>query len=57
MDETLLASRLAFHLRCLAEDATDPVLFCLERLALVRDRVAGIREIRAELKANHVRTI
>ncbi len=56
-DANLLASRLAYHLRCLAEDAADPGLSCLERLALVRGRVARIREIRAELKATHVRTL
>lgn len=36
---TLLKSRLAYHLACLRENATDPDLSALERLALVRDRV------------------
>jgi|GEM_PF-1338058 hypothetical protein len=40
----LLASRLAYHLRCLREDATDPAMSSLERLALVRDRARRIRE-------------
>ena len=48
---TLLESRLAYHLRCLREDATDPALSALERLALVRDRAARIREIGQRLKA------
>ena len=42
-------SRLTYHLHCLAEDATEPELSSLERLALVRERVARIREIRQEL--------
>ena len=46
----LLESRLAYHFRCLREDATDPEMSTLERLALVRDRAARIREIRRELK-------
>ncbi|MGD0265791.1 MAG: hypothetical protein ABSD47_12685 [Candidatus Methylomirabilota bacterium] len=46
----LLESRLTYHLRCLREDATDPELTALERLALVRDRAARIREIRWELE-------
>jgi hypothetical protein len=46
----LLASRLAYHLRCLHEDTTDPEMSPLERLALVRDRAGRIREIRRELK-------
>ena len=33
----LLESRLAYHHRCLREDATDPAMSALERLALVRD--------------------
>jgi hypothetical protein len=45
-----LESRLAYHLRCLREDATDPDISPIERLALVRDRAARIREIRRELK-------
>jgi hypothetical protein len=35
---SLLESRIAYHLRCLREDATDPAMTALERLALVRDR-------------------
>jgi len=46
----LLESRLAYHLRCLREDATDPELTDLERLALVRDRARRIREIRQTLE-------
>ena len=44
-----LASPPACHLRCLAEDVTDPELSSVERLALVWPRVAHIREIRREL--------
>jgi hypothetical protein len=47
-------SSLIYHLRCLREDATDPDLTSLERLALVRDRVARVREIRRELEAVNV---
>lgn len=47
----LLESRLAYHLRCVREDATDPATTTLERLTLVRDRVRWIREIRRELVA------
>jgi hypothetical protein len=43
-------SRLAYHLRCLREDATDPDTTSVERLALVRDRVGRIHEIREELR-------
>jgi hypothetical protein len=46
-----LAFPLAFHLRCPREDVTDPNLSSLERLALVRERVAGVREIRRALAA------
>ncbi len=46
-----LESRLAYHLRCLREVATDPDLSPQERLALVRDRASRIREIRRELDA------
>ena len=52
-----LKSRLAYHLHRLGEDATDPELLAVERLALVRDRARRIRAIRAELKATHVRTL
>jgi hypothetical protein len=41
-------SRLASHLRCLEEDATNSELSQLDRLALVRDRARRIREIEAE---------
>ena len=50
-DANLLASRLAYHLHCLAEDATDPEGSSLERLALGRERVRRVREIRRELVA------
>jgi hypothetical protein len=53
----LLASRLAYQFRCLREDAMDPEMTSLERLALVRDRTARIRESREELKAHDVRTL
>ncbi len=46
-DPALLASRLAYHLR--REDATSPDLPRAERLAVVRDRAARIREIRRQL--------
>jgi hypothetical protein len=49
-DGKLLASRLAYHLRCMAEDATDPELSSRQRLALVQDRVKRIREIRRDLE-------
>ncbi len=48
---SLLASRLRYHYRCLREDATDPDLTSLERLALVQDRAKRIREIQRELDA------
>jgi len=51
MDEKLLTSRLAYHLRCLAEGATDPDLPRAERLALVRERGMQIRGIRRKLAA------
>ncbi|MGD0267379.1 MAG: hypothetical protein ABSD47_20910 [Candidatus Methylomirabilota bacterium] len=38
IEHRLLESRLAYHLRCLREDATDPDTTSVERLALVRDR-------------------
>jgi hypothetical protein len=56
-DGSLLASRLAYHLRCLREDATEPAMSALERLALVRDRVERIREIRGELEAAKVMNV
>lgn len=49
-NRVLLESRLAYHLRCLREDAADPAMTSLERLALVRDRTRRIREVRQELK-------
>jgi hypothetical protein len=49
-DRTLVESRLAYHLRCLREDATDPTMSAVERLALVRDRARRIREIRQDLE-------
>ena len=45
------ASRLAFHPHCLAEDATDPALSSIERLAMVRDRARKMREIRIPIEA------
>lgn len=51
---TLLASRLVYHRRCLREDATNPDLTALERLALVRERAARIPEIRRELESTGV---
>ena len=53
-ERALLESRLAYHLWCVREDATDPATTTLERLALVRDRVGWIREIRRELVAAKV---
>jgi hypothetical protein len=47
----LLESRLPYHHRCLREDATDPTLSPLERLALVRERTRRVREIRGTLRA------
>ncbi len=44
-----LESHLAYHLRCLWEDATDLERVSLEPLALVRHRVRRIRGIREEL--------
>jgi hypothetical protein len=49
--QSLLESRLAYHLRCSAEDAIDPELPSVERLALVPDRARRMREIRRELVA------
>ncbi len=48
-EAALLESRLAYHLRCLREDATDLELASVERLAVVRERVARIREIQRDL--------
>jgi hypothetical protein len=47
----LLESRLAYHLRCLREDATNPDLTAVERLTLVRGRAVRMREIERELEA------
>ena len=44
-----LESRLAYHLSCRREEATDQDLSGMERLALVRDRAERIREIRQAL--------
>ena len=44
-ERPFVESRLTYHLRCLREDATDPELTSLERLALVRDRAGRIQEI------------
>ncbi len=41
----LLQSRLRHHRRCLQEDASNPELTPLKRLALVRNRVTRMREI------------
>jgi hypothetical protein len=49
-NRALLDSRLAYHLRCLREDSTDPDMTSLERLTLVRDRARRIREIRRKLE-------
>ncbi len=46
----LLESRLAYYRRCLREDATDPEMSSFERLALVKDRVARMREITQTLE-------
>jgi hypothetical protein len=48
-DRAYRESHLAYHLCCLHEDATDPEIGTLERLALVRDRARRIREIRRDL--------
>jgi hypothetical protein len=50
-DASLFKSRLAYHLRCLAEAATDPDMSSVERLAVVRGRAKKIREIRHMLTA------
>ena len=34
-------SRLAYHLRCLAEEAADPELHSVQRVAVVREREAN----------------
>ena len=47
----LIESRLAYHLDCLTEAATDPELSKAERLALVQDRARKLRQIRRELAA------
>jgi len=51
----LLELRLAYHLRCLREDDTDPALTRMERLALVRDWVRRIWKTRQELEAGQQR--
>ncbi len=50
-ERVFLEFHLAYHLRCLRKDATDPALSTPERLTLVRDRSRRIREIRRELGA------
>ncbi len=45
-------SRLAYHLRCLQEDAIDPWMTAPERPALVRDRLRQIREILEEFESS-----
>ncbi len=49
-DRALIEDRLAYHLRCLRADATDPEQSTLERLALIRDRARRIQEIRQTLE-------
>jgi len=44
-----LKSRLACHLSCLAEDATNQTLSRVEHLAFVQERSRKIRELRQEL--------
>ena len=54
-ERTLLESRLAYHLGCLREDASDPAMTTVQRLAVVRERAARIRDIRhavADLQKN-----
>ncbi len=51
-ERILLESRLRSHLRCPEEDATNPDLSQLDRLALVRERAKRIREIEAKLEEN-----
>lgn len=48
-DYVVLKSRLRSHLACLREDAADPALSALQRLALVRDRARRIQPIRQAL--------
>ncbi len=55
-NRTVLESRLAYHLRCLREDATDPEITTLDRLGLVRDRTIRIREIRQGIEPGNQRT-
>jgi len=45
---TLLESRPQCHIRCLREDAVDPALSNLDRLALVNNPARRIREIGQE---------
>ena|GEM_PF-3314435 len=52
---SLLESRLPYHLRCLCEDATDPELTSLERLALICDHARRKREIRGTLNDDKLR--
>ncbi len=55
-DRADLEPRLTYHLCCLREDATDPNIPAVERLALVRDRAKRIREIRLEIAAANQET-
>ncbi len=50
----VLQSRLTHYLRFRREDATDSATTSVERLALVRDRMARIREVRREPEGNAV---
>jgi hypothetical protein len=42
---------LHYHLRCMREDATDPVLTALDRVTLVRGREERVRGIELESAA------
>ncbi len=61
VSRVLLASHLPYHSRCLREDATNPDLTVLNRLTLVRGRIARMREIEREMEEqqgrNHVAQI
>jgi hypothetical protein len=47
----MLESRLAYQLRCLQQEATNPELGSLDRLAVVWDGAKGIEEKREKLPA------
>lgn len=53
-DVHLLASRLASRLRCLREDATDPVLPCLEGLGVDLPVVTSSCRVVAETIASSI---